>query len=63
MTFPYKGLRSMASLWVKIDNPSEKEQIITKITQWINGFSEDHKFEIGFNNHDDSLHVYTIEIL
>ena len=26
--FPYKGLKSMASLWVKIDEPNEKEQII-----------------------------------
>ena len=56
--FPYKGLKSMADLWVKTDDPTEKEQVIMKIVLWINGFPNDHKFDIGFNNHDDSMHVY-----
>ncbi len=53
--FPYKGLKSMADLWVKTDKPNEKEQTIMKIVLWINGFSEDHKFNIEIN--DNSIHI------
>lgn len=58
--FPYKGLKSMADLWVKTEESTEKEKIMLKIALWINGFPDDYKFEINFRSHDDSMHIYTI---
>ena len=57
MTFPYKGLKSMADLWVNIDR--EDTIVISKFAAWVKDQPIGTKFEMLLDNDDESVHIYT----
>lgn len=57
--FPYKGLRSMANLWVKVDEEMmDKFKAFDIVVRWFQNKSVHLKFEV-LTDDDGSLHIYT----
>jgi len=54
--FPYKGLSSMARLWVNLD-VNLKQDAVDKFTDWVRMQPKDTRFEMLTD--EKGMHVYT----